>query len=78
MFMIVIFYPIFFWEGRALRDLLRLNDRWAKILGSVYSTALVAAFLHRIGFEEKGLENKFGEGYRKYKKESRSLIPYIY
>jgi len=64
-----------------LGEILR-NLGFAVIFSSVYGTLIVLLasifLLFRIEIEEKMLSCLFGEEYRKYKRTTKRLIPYIY
>jgi protein-S-isoprenylcysteine O-methyltransferase Ste14 len=53
------------------------------IMSSLYSILVLVipvftAIIYRINIEEKVLMNEFGESYRKYRSETKKLIPFIY
>jgi protein-S-isoprenylcysteine O-methyltransferase Ste14 len=56
---------------------------FSAIMSSLYSILVLVipvftAIIYRINIEEKVLMNEFGESYRKYRSETKKLIPFIY
>ena len=46
--------------------------------GLLIMSALIPIFLNRIRIEERMLTEEFGDAYRKYRKATRKLIPFVY
>jgi protein-S-isoprenylcysteine O-methyltransferase Ste14 len=51
---------------------------FSSLYGFIIMLGLIPLILYRIIIEEKMLLEELGEEYRKYMKESKKLIPYIY
>jgi protein-S-isoprenylcysteine O-methyltransferase Ste14 len=49
-----------------------------QLRGMLAATAVLFALLWKIKAEEKILSNHFGERFQQYKKNAKSIIPFIY
>ena len=50
----------------------------SSLYGLLTMLALIPVFLIRIRLEERMLTEEFGDAYRRYRKTTRKLIPFIY
>ena len=50
----------------------------SSLFGLLTMSALIPLVLNRIRIEERMLTDEFGDAYRKYRKATSKLIPFIY